>query len=261
MRSASERFLPGRRTDGRADRSGARPTLSRIGSPPYNPRVSPRPFAAAEPAPLVLYDDPLSPWSLVAERRVRAALEELGPLFAPLRISPFPLRSEDRALSREDRRALARAARKAAREPEASGTSPDLWLSPDPPLSSIPALTALVAARFQGADLEESFRGALRDAALVRGVNVARRDVLLELAERTGLDVRRFATALSARATEARVLEEVDRARDRGVDGPPALVVGEEWLVSGPRSQDEYRLILRRYAASRLGLTASHTVH
>ncbi len=222
--------------------------------------MSPRPFAA-EAASLVLYDDPLSPWGLVAERRVRAALEELGPLFAPLRIAPFPLRDEPRALTREDRRAFARAARKAAREPEASGTCADLWLSRDPPLSSIPALTALAAARLQGAPCEDAFRGALRDAALVRGVNVARTDVLLELAERTGLDVRRFAGALSARATEVRVLEAVEQARDKGIDGPPALVVGEEWLVAGPRSQEEYCVLLRRYASSRLGLTASHTVH
>jgi predicted DsbA family dithiol-disulfide isomerase len=222
--------------------------------------VSPRPFEV-EPASLVLYDDPLSPWCLVAERRVRAALEDLGGAFEPLVLAPFPLRSEARALTRDDRRALARAMRKAAREPEARAVCADLWLSPDPPLSSMPALTALAAARLQGGRREDALRAALREAALVRGVNVSRADVLLEIAERTGLDVRRFAAAFSARATRARVEDEVERARDRGIDGPPALVVGEEWLVSGPRSQEEYLHILRRYASSRLGLTPSHTVH
>lgn len=244
-----------------AGRSSARTALSRIGAYPYNRvTVSPRPFAV-EPAPVVLYDDPLSPWSLVAERRVRSALEDVGGVFGALQLAPFPLRTEARALTREDRRAMARAVRKAAREPEARGISPDLWLSPDPPLSSIPVLAALAAARLQGAAREDTLRAALRDAALVRGVNVSRRDVLLELAERHGLDVHRFASALSARATEERIHEAVERARDRGVDGPPALVVGEEWLVAGPRSVDEYRHILRRYAAARLGRTAAHTVH
>ena len=40
---------------------------------------------------------------------------------------------------------------------------------------------------------------------------------------------------------------------DRGVDAAPALVVGEEWLVAGPRSVDEYREILERYAQVRHG--------
>jgi len=196
--------------------------------------------------PLVLYADPLSAWCWVAERRVRAVAEELGDVFAPLRIEHFPLRRTPRALSGAERRALARAARRAAREAEGRGTSAELWLSPDAPLSSLPPLAALVAARPQGADREE---------ALVRGVNVARNDVLLELAERAGLDLRRFAAALFAPATERRLREIVEDADDKGIAGAPALVVGDEWLVSGPRTPAEYRDVLRRYAAARPGLT------
>ena len=211
--------------------------------------------------PLVLYADPLSAWCWVAERRVRAVAEELGDVFAPLRIEHFPLRRTPRALSGAERRALARAARRAAREAEGRGTSAELWLSPDAPLSSLPPLAALVAARPQGADREEALRAAIREAALVRGVNVARNDVLLELAERAGLDLRRFAAALFAPATERRLREIVEDADDKGIAGAPALVVGDEWLVSGPRTPAEYRDVLRRYAAARPGLTLAHIVH
>ncbi len=210
---------------------------------------------------LVLYDDPLSPWCLVAERRVRAALEDAPGAFAPLRLEPFPLRAEPRAVTGTDRRILAREARRAAREPEAAGTTADLWLSDDPPLSTLPALAAIEAARLQGPSREAAFREAVRNAALVRGINAARRDVLYELAEAAGLDVARFASALSAPATERRVLDSYEDALGKGIESAPALVIGDEWLIAGPRKTDEYGSVLRRYAAARLGLQGVRVVH
>lgn len=220
-----------------------------------SPRTRP-----TEPVPLVLYEDPLSPWCLVAERRVLAAMDELASAFT-LKLEPFPTRLDDRAMTRTERRDLARAARKAAKEPEAAGTTPELWLSIDPPLTSLPALTALAAARLQGTTREAALRIAIREAALFRGLNVSRTDVLLELAERAGLDVGRFSGALCAPATAQRVRESVGEAQDRGVRDAPALVIADEWLVAGARSADEYRAILSRYATARLGLPPQRTLH
>ncbi len=214
-----------------------------------------------EPAPLVLYEDPLSPWCLIAERRIRAAADDLPGAFRPLRLEPFPTRVTPRALSKTDRCALARAARRAAREPELSGSIPDLWLSPDPPLSSLPVLTALSAARLQGRAAEAALREAIRGAALFRGVNVARTDVLLELAHVARLDVTSFAAALAAPGTEARVHETLRQALDRGVREVPALVIGDEWLVVGARRTEVYRSVLRRYVSERLGPAAVRTFH
>jgi predicted DsbA family dithiol-disulfide isomerase len=215
----------------------------------------------AEPVSLVLYEDPLSPWCLVAERRVRAALEDVTDAYAPLRLEPFPLRAEARALTAKERRDFAREARRAAKQPEAAGTTPDLWLSDDPPLTTLPALAALEAARLQGTTREAAFRAAVRDAALVRGINATRRDVLYELAGAAGLDVSRFAAALAAPATERRVLESFEEALGKGIETAPALVIGEEWLIAGPRATDDYRAVLRRYAAARLGLPGLRVVH
>lgn len=210
---------------------------------------------------LVLYEDPLSPWCLVAERRIAAAAEEVPGTFRPLRLEPFPTRVTPRALSKTDRCAFARAARRAAREPELAGSTPDLWLSPDPPLSSLPVLTALSAARLQGAAREAALRAAIREAALFRGVNVARSDVLLELAHVAGLDVGAFAAAFAAPATAQRVDDILRQALDHGVREVPALVIGDEWLVVGARRTEVYRSILRRYVADRLGMAAVRTVH
>jgi predicted DsbA family dithiol-disulfide isomerase len=210
---------------------------------------------------LVLYEDPLSPWCLVAEKRIAQALHALDAPFLPIVHEPFPLRVEPAALSRTERQRLARAVRRAAREPEACGVTPDLWLSPDPPLSSVPVLAALAAARLQGAAREDALRDALREAALFRGVNVARRDVLYELAERAGLDVERFHGAFAAPHLERRVRARYEEAVGRGVDVAPALVIGEEWLVTGPRTVDEYRDILERYANGRVGVAPGRTLH
>ncbi len=192
---------------------------------------------------------------------MRAALEDVQGPFAPLRLEPYPLRAEPRALTDRERNALVQAARKAAREPEAAGTTADLWLARNPPLSTVPALAALVAARLQGASKETALRAALRDAALVRGIDVTRRDVLFELAPAAGLDVARFEVALSAPATERRVLDSLDEALAMGVQLAPALVIDDEWLVTGARSVDEYCAVLGRYAASRLGLPQVRVVH
>jgi predicted DsbA family dithiol-disulfide isomerase len=197
----------------------------------------------------------------VAERRIVAAIEAIGQPYARLRREPFPLRVEPAAMSKGERRALVATARRAAKEPEARGTTPDLWASDDPPLSSIPVLCALFAARLQGDAREAALLDALREAALVRGVNVTRTDVLLELAERAGVDLARFCTALSAPATERRVRELFEEQVASGIGGAPALIIGDEWLVAGARRADEYRNILRRYASERLGLAPLHTLH
>jgi predicted DsbA family dithiol-disulfide isomerase len=210
---------------------------------------------------LVLHEDLLNPWCWIAERRVRTALEELGGLFRPLEYAPFPLRFEPRLPSATERKALAREIRKAASQAEGRGFTPDLWLSPDPPASSFPSLLALAAARLQGAAREGALREALRDAALRRGLNVARPDVLIELAARNGLELGKFTAALSAPSTERSVRTAYERALDLGIDDVPALVIGDEWLVSGLRKVDEYRAILRRYLSTQPGTGHEPTVH
>ena len=244
-----------------AGRTGTRPTLQADTAGPLQsaPIVTSR--NRQRPASLVLYEDPLSPWCLVAEERIARAADELPGAFRPLRLEPFPTRVTPRALSKADRCALARAARRAAREPELSGSTPDLWLSPDPPLSSLPVLTALSAARVQGRAAETALRRAIREAALFRGVNVSRTDVLLELAHVAGLDVTSFAAALAAPAAEGRVQETLRHALERGVREVPALVIGEEWLVVGARRTEMYRSILRKYVAEHLGTAPAPTFH
>src|SRR5207237_5235340 len=86
----------------------------------------------------------------------------------------------------------ARHFRRLGREQEGKGVTPDLWTGEDPPASSVPPLVALEAALPQGPHLQRELLKAMRRAAFQQGINVARRDVQLELAAQVGLDVGRF---------------------------------------------------------------------
>jgi predicted DsbA family dithiol-disulfide isomerase len=211
---------------------------------------------------IVLHGDVLDPWCWIAERRLALAAERFDGRFAPIEHSPFPRRWQPRVPSAAERRARARAVVRAAREKDAPPISPELWISASPPASSAPPLLALAAARLQGAARESALREALREAALVRGLDVSRSDVIVEVASRApGLDLSRFLSAVRAPATERSVRAAFNAALDRGVQAAPSLVIGEDWLVQGPRTTEEYREILQRFLVRSVGVPLERIVH
>jgi predicted DsbA family dithiol-disulfide isomerase len=223
------------------------------------PAVAPHP--ASDGVSLVLHGDVLDPWCWIAEKRIVAASEELHGRFAPLRHAPLPRRWHPRAPTAAERRYRVRELKRAAREPDAPPFSPELWEATGGPQSSAPPLIALAAARLQGRNAEVALREALRTAALVAGIDVSRSDVIVEVAARAGLDLARFVPAFQAPGTERTLLAELCEARELGVERGPALVVNEDWLVTGSRSLRDYRVLLKRYLTDRVGSAIEHTVH
>ncbi len=217
---------------------------------------------AYAPITLVLHGDLLDPWDWIAERRIGAAAEALLGRFAPLVHAPLPRRWEARAPSAAERRRRAGELRRAAKEVDAPRFTAELWSGPGPASSSsaLP-LIALAAARLQGSLAAAALRAALREAALVFGIDVTRGDVIVEVAARAGLDLSRFIPALQAPATERSVRKEIREAHERGVTAGPGLVIADEWLVSRVRPLRDYRVILKRYLATRAGASVEHTVH
>lgn len=210
---------------------------------------------------LVLHGDVLDPWSWIAERRLTAAADAFPGRFSVTH-APFPRRWDLRIPSLRERNARARAVGRAAREDDAPPLSPELWTSASPPASGAPALVALAAARLQDPAREDVLRAALREAALVRGLDVSRSDVILEVASLDPLlDLARFASALRAPATEREVRGAFEDALDKGIESAPSLVVGDEWLVAGARTSAEYHEILSRYLVMRAGVPAERVLH
>ncbi len=203
-----------------------------------------------EAVEVVLYHDVFCSWCYIADQRLDLLRDEYG---SALRWSlrGFPLRPEDRHPDKKQRQLLARHFRRVAKEKEGRGVKADLWTGRDPPSSSMPPLVALEAALVQGDDAQRELLQAMRKAAFVDGINVARRDVVLELAARAGLDMPLFLERFDQARTSSTVEAATEDAEALGIKGVPALVIGGEWLMQGARELSEYRQVIDKYLAER----------
>jgi predicted DsbA family dithiol-disulfide isomerase len=209
---------------------------------------------------LVLYHDVLCSWCYLADARLDYLRDEYGALLR-FELRPYPLRIETQLPDKKERARLARNFRRVSREPEGALIKPDLWTGRDPPSSSVPALVALEAALAQGPQHQRELLVAMRRAAFHEGINVARRDVQLELAAQAGLNLSRFADKLDDPHLETQVIDAVEEAESLGIRGVPALVIGGEWLMQGCRDLSEYRAVIEKYLAERVAPSQQRMMH
>ncbi len=209
---------------------------------------------------LTLYHDVLCSWCYVADARLDQLRDEYGPMVR-WRFRPYPLRPENQLPDKKQRAVLARHFRRVAREQEGKGVKADLWTGQDPPSSSLPPLIALEAALAQGPLMQRALLKALRRKAFVEGLNVARRDVQLEVAAQEGLDVSRFLERLDDPRLLQDVNNSVEEAEAIGIKGVPALVIGGEWLMQGCRDLSEYRQVIDKYLRERVAAAPIRLVH
>ena len=210
---------------------------------------------------IVIHHDVLCGWSWLADKRLRSLSDEFGGLLH-IDYQPYPLRVEEMVPTERERAAEIKALRKVARERDGKGITPELWRSSDPPRSSLPPLIAMEAARIVGGvGGRDRMLAAMRRAGLQMGLNVSRDDVLIELAERCGLDVGRFTTALANAGTKRLVMDPWEEASARGIEATPAVLVGGEWLLTGARTVAEYRETIERYVEKRCLYVPSRVVH
>lgn len=193
-----------------------------------------------KPLQILVYQDVLCAWCYVADARLDVLRAELGDSVRWLS-RPFPLRASEGVPSARERDEFVRELARAKLEPEGARLIPDVWSGDDPPRTSITALAAVEAAKLQGAEACARMTRALRHAALELGVNVARPDVVYELASAQRLQMNRFNAAFQSPETRRLILEEHRIATERGVKGVPTLVIGGRWMLSGLREVAEYR--------------------
>jgi predicted DsbA family dithiol-disulfide isomerase len=209
---------------------------------------------------LILYHDVLCSWCYVGDARLAYLRDEYGPLVR-WRLRPYPLRPDQQLPDKKQRAVLARHFRRLAKEPEGKGVKADLWTGQDPPSSSLPPLVALEAALPQGPQLQRALLESMRHKAFVEGVNVARRDVQVELASQVGLDVGRFLDRLDDPRLPGQVNDAVEEAEALGIKGVPALVIGGEWLMQGCRDLTEYRQVIDKYLRERVADAQVRALH
>jgi predicted DsbA family dithiol-disulfide isomerase len=196
----------------------------------------------------------------VADTRLDYLRDEYGPLVR-WKLQAYPVRPEARIPDQKQRASLAREFRRVARQPEGRAIQADLWTGNDPPLSSLAPLVALEAALPQGPRIQRQLLKAMRRKAFIEGINVARRDVQVELAAQVGIDLPDFLERLDDPRLEQQVLDRAEEAEGLGIKGVPALVIGGEWLVQGCRDLDEYRQVLDKYLRERVAAAQVRVMH
>jgi predicted DsbA family dithiol-disulfide isomerase len=209
---------------------------------------------------VTLHHDVLCSWCYVADARLDYLRDEYGPMIR-WSLRPYPLRPENQIPDKKQRAVLARHFRRVAREQEGKGVKADLWTGQDPPASSVPPLLALEAALGQGREPQRALLKAMRRAAFLEGINVARRDVQVELASQIGLDVGRFLERLDDPSLEQDVNDAAEEAEALGIKGVPALVIGGEWLMQGCRELSEYRQVIDKYLNERMTPSQVRLMH
>jgi predicted DsbA family dithiol-disulfide isomerase len=109
--------------------------------------------------------------------------------------------------------------------------------------NSMPALQAGEFAAAAGA--AEAFEERVFRAYFNEGLNIGKRDVLLDLGAQVGLDRTTLNEALESGKYAMRIKNNAMSANQKGISGVPTLLIGD-WPLVGAQSEDAMRRVLRR---------------
>ena len=113
-------------------------------------------------------------------------------------------------------------------------------------------------AGIEGREIQDRVATALFKAHFEDGANVADRDVLIGIAEQCGLDPAVITNLLASDADKAKILDEIEAARQMGVNGVPFLIFDGQYAVSGAQLPEvlaeALRDIARMKAEARKGM-------
>lgn len=107
----------------------------------------------------------------------------------------------------------------------------EFWERNTPRRSTYPACRAVIAARNQGEEFEESMILGIQEAYYLQARNPSDDSTLVSLAGELGLDEERFAADLNASETRARLLEEIAEGQRLGAMGFPSLILQQGALA------------------------------
>src|SRR5579863_2120940 len=115
----------------------------------------------------------------------------------------------------------------------------------DPPASAWIPCQAVKAAERQDRRAADRFLKRLRIAVLLEGRNIARREVLMECAAETGLELARFEADFLDPARRDEVARDVADAQKENVESRPTFILTntqvDKVLIAGPRSFELFR--------------------
>ena len=100
----------------------------------------------------------------------------------------------------------------------------DFWHECQPRRSTYPACRAVIAARLQGDEYDETMTARIQQAYYEEARNPSDNETLIELAIDLGLDQQRFSSDLVAEASQQTLMNEIQLSRDLHADSFPSLV-------------------------------------
>ena len=138
--------------------------------------------------------------------------------------------------------------RPAGLEPKAEFQSPWSGASP-PPSHSLPAAIAGKAAARFGQETWDRYHKNLLRAYFVENRDVSNTDVLTQVAHETDIETELFEEVLATREQDfkAQVFAEYNEALSSGINGVPAVVIDNRFLISGAVEVEQYRNALAHY--------------
>jgi predicted DsbA family dithiol-disulfide isomerase len=148
-------------------------------------------------------------------------------------------------------------ARPAEMEPRARFTTP--WSSGDPPPShSLPAAVAAKVVLQHFAASFDDFHHRLMDAYFAENRTISEPSVLTDIAREAGIDGEAFAAhcELDWKPIARSVYDDHNLAVNSGINGVPAVVVADRYLVTGAVDVDHYRAVLDQVREERAGESA-----
>ncbi len=111
-------------------------------------------------------------------------------------------------------------------------------------IDSRPALIADKYAESQGKG--DAFHKAVMEAYWQQASSIDDKNVLKEIAENVGLNTENFEANLADPAYDAEVSADVDLARQYRLDGVPALVFADKYLVMGAQPYDALKQVVEK---------------
>jgi predicted DsbA family dithiol-disulfide isomerase len=100
----------------------------------------------------------------------------------------------------------------------------------------------------EGADKQEALKNALFSAYFTEGRNPSDRAVLIDVAEKAGLDPKRAAEILQSGEFAAEVREREQFYAERGIRAVPSVIVNDQHLIQGGQPAEVFERALRQLA-------------
>jgi predicted DsbA family dithiol-disulfide isomerase len=114
-------------------------------------------------------------------------------------------------------------------------------------IDSRPALDAEKYAEAQGKG--EAFHEAVMHAYWQQARDISDLNVLQEIAASVGLDTENFAAKIKEPEYDAQVTADIELANEYGLDGVPALVFADKYLVMGAQPYNVLQQVVERVQA------------